>query len=75
MMMNTSNHSPEMIIVDDATVLRLGGPACCFCTYETGRACVRVPAYPDACAGAERSPSLKITTEKIGDLVVLRVDE
>ena len=44
-------------------------------TYETGRACVSIPAYPDACAGRERSPSLKITTEKIGGCVALRIDE
>lgn len=45
-------------------------------TYETGRACVGVVAYPDAKAGAAApAPSLRITTEKVGDLVVLRVDE
>lgn len=44
-------------------------------TYETGRACVRMPAYPDARGGLDGSPSLKITTEKVGDCVLLRVDE
>lgn len=45
-------------------------------TYETGKACIGVPAYPDAEGGAAAlAPTLRITTEKVGDLVVLRVDE
>lgn len=45
-------------------------------TYETGRACVCVPAYPDAQGGLEvKTPSLKISTEKAGACVLLRIDE
>ncbi len=45
-------------------------------TYETGRACVAVPAYADVQGGpTAKTPSLKITTEKVGDCVTLRIDE
>ncbi len=45
-------------------------------TYETGRACVGRPAYPDARGGLNGgSARLRISTEKVGDCVVLRVDE
>lgn len=44
-------------------------------TYETGRACVGRPAYPDARGAVGGAPRLKVTTEKVGDCVVLRVDE
>jgi hypothetical protein len=45
-------------------------------TYETGRACVGVPAYPDAQGGSTaKTPCLKITTEKVGGCVTLRIDE
>lgn len=45
-------------------------------TYETGRACVDVPAYPDAQGGsAAKIPSLKITTQKVDGCVTLRIDE
>lgn len=45
-------------------------------TYETGRACVELPAYPDGQGGSEfKTPNLKITTEKVGGFVRLRVDE
>lgn len=45
-------------------------------TYETGRACVGVPTYPDArsALGIE-TPSLNISTEKVGACVMLRIDE
>lgn len=45
-------------------------------TYETGRACVGVPAYPDALDGMlVKTARLKITTQKVGDCVMLRIDE
>ncbi|MDD5302286.1 MAG: hypothetical protein PHS14_04180 [Elusimicrobia bacterium] len=45
-------------------------------TYETGRACVDVPAYPDAQDGQPlKNARLKITTEKVGECVTLRIDE
>lgn len=45
-------------------------------TYVTGRACVDVPAYPDAQGGSTvKTPSLKITTQKVGGCVTLRIDE
>lgn len=45
-------------------------------TFETGRACVDVPAYPDARSGpAGACPRLKVSTEKVGGCVVLRVEE
>ncbi len=45
-------------------------------TRLTGESCVKVPAYPDVQLGAERKTlSLKITTEKVGACVLLRIDE
>ena len=45
-------------------------------TFETGRACVGVPAYPDAQGGSTtKTPRLKITTEKVGGCETLRIDE
>lgn len=45
-------------------------------TFETGRACVAMPAYPDARSGeAGGFPRLKVSTEKVDGCVVLRVEE
>jgi PAS domain-containing protein len=45
-------------------------------TYRTGRSCLRVPAclHPDT-PGAEREVELLISTEKVGEVVLLRIDE
>ncbi|OGS41738.1 MAG: hypothetical protein A2506_09280 [Elusimicrobia bacterium RIFOXYD12_FULL_66_9] len=45
-------------------------------TYASGQPCVAVPAYPDEQGGLEvRTPCLRITTEKAGGCVLLRVEE
>ncbi len=45
-------------------------------TYTTGRPLVRVPAYADIAMFAETKPiRYLISTEKIGELVMLRIDE
>ena len=44
-------------------------------TYETGGACSRVVAYPDVELSCERKTlCLEISTEKVGEVVLLRVD-
>ncbi len=45
-------------------------------THETGKSFERVPAYPDICFGNEIKPvRFEISTEKVGGLVLLRVDD
>jgi len=45
-------------------------------THLTGEPCLGVPAYPDVQVGAEvKTLRLKITTEKVGDCVLMRIDE
>lgn len=45
-------------------------------TYQTGEPCVGVPAYPDVQIGAGvKTLSLKLSTEKIGACVLVRIDE
>jgi len=47
-------------------------------TKMTGRPMVRVRAYPDTQVGVppgELRPYIEISTEKVGDLVLLRIDE
>ena len=45
-------------------------------TYHTGRPRVRIPAYPDVFMLTEKRPlRFFISTEKIGELVMLRIDE
>lgn len=45
-------------------------------TYETGEACSNVAAYPDVeMSGAKKSMNLSISTEKVGNVVLLRIDD
>jgi len=45
-------------------------------TYATGNGLLRVPAYPDVEVESEvRRLSILISTEKVGDAVLLRIDE
>ncbi len=45
-------------------------------TYESGRPAVRVPAYADIAVFAEIKPiRFLISAEKVGELVMLRIDE
>jgi hypothetical protein len=45
-------------------------------TFATGQSAVNVPAYPDIQVGQEvKTMSLRISTEKFGDFVLLRIDD
>jgi len=45
-------------------------------TFATGRPFVRVPAYPDLELGKEtKTMCLRISTEKVGESVLLRIDD
>jgi hypothetical protein len=45
-------------------------------TFETGEPCVRIRAYPDIQSGnGIRSVCLEISTEKVGGVVMLRIDD
>ncbi|MBN2430525.1 MAG: hypothetical protein JXQ27_03585 [Acidobacteria bacterium] len=45
-------------------------------TFQSGESCIRVKAYPDIQMGrAVKTFSIEITTEKVGDAVLLQVDE
>ena len=45
-------------------------------TYETGQACSNVVTYPDIeVSGARKSMNLSISTEKVGDVVLVRIDD
>lgn len=45
-------------------------------TYRTGEPCTGVPAFPDVQIGDEvKTLSLRLTTEKVGDCVLLRIDD
>jgi hypothetical protein len=46
------------------------------CTLESGKACVAVPALPDLqCITGETQPRYLITTERVGDTVLLRIED
>lgn len=45
-------------------------------TFETGKSCLHVQAYPDIQFGQEvKTMSLEISTEKVADVVLLRIDD
>jgi hypothetical protein len=45
-------------------------------TYETGKSCLHVKAFPDVQIGQDnKTLSVEISTEKVADLVLLRIDD
>ena len=45
-------------------------------TFKTGKPCIGVRAYPDIQLGAEvKTYHIQITTQKLGDFVLLRIDD